>query len=268
MQVEYATDIVFRNPDDLKFLYDTIVHTAIHSVKPENIATFLGQKLHGNYEGEMGNRFNKRILGTRIKHQMGAVNIKMYDKFGYVLRIETTVNNVSQFKHSREVQQRDGTVIQKVAPMKKNIYSLYPLGRLLKASNRRYLEFVSSLDDPSDGAKKLEELSESKKANDRSFKGFNFFNREEQKLFEVLAHGEFNINGLQNKSVRRLLPELSPASVSRILKRLRVHGIIKKVSGTRKYYLTKLGKAVITLGLKTKELFIVPQLAQVETATN
>jgi hypothetical protein len=161
MQVEYATDIVFRNLNDLKFLYDAIVHTVIHSVKPENIATFLGQRLHGNYEGEMGNRFNKRILGTRIKHQMGAVNIKMYDKFGYVLRIETTVNDVSQFKHSREVQQRDGTVTQKIAPMKKNIYSLYPLVRLLKASNRRYLEFLSSLDDPSDGAKKLEELSES-----------------------------------------------------------------------------------------------------------
>lgn len=49
-----------------------------------------------------------------------------------------------------------------------------------------------------------------------------------------MAHGEFNINGLQNKSVRRLLPELSPASISRILKRLRVHGIIKKVSAFEK----------------------------------
>ncbi len=268
MQVEYATDIVFRDPDDLKFLYDAIIYTAIHSVKPENIATFLGQKLHGNYEGEIGNRFNKRILGTRIKHQMGAVSIKMYDKFGYVLRIETTVNDVSQFKHSREVQQRDGTVTQKLAPMKKNIYSLYPLGRLLKSSNRRYLEFVSSLDDPSDGAKKLEELSESKKDSDRSFKGFNFFSREDQRLFEVLAHGEFNISGFQNKLIRRLLPELSPASISRILKRLYVHGLIKRVTGTRKYYLTKLGKAVITLGLKTKELFIVPQLCQTEATTN
>lgn len=152
--------------------------------------------------------------------------------------------------------------------MKKNIYSLYPLGRLLKSSNRRYLEFVSSLDDPSDGAKKLEELSESKKDSDRSFKGFNFFSREDQRLFEVLAHGEFNISGFQNKLIRRLLPELSPASISRIFKRLYVHGLIKRVTCTRKYYLTKLGKAVITLGLKTKELFIVPQLCQTEAATN
>ncbi|BCV22687.1 hypothetical protein hamaS1_27560 [Moorella sp. Hama-1] len=77
-----------------------------------------------------------------------------------------------------------------------------------------------------------------------------------------------NINGLHNKSVRRLLLELSSASVSRILKRLCVHKIIKKVSGTRKYYLTKLGKAVIALGLKTKELFFVPQFGQAEITTN
>ena len=262
MQVEYATDIVFHDPKDLKYVYEAIVHTAIHSVKPENIATFLGQKLNGNYKGEMGNTFNKRILGTRIKHHMGATSIKMYDKFGYVLRIETTVNDVSQFKLSREVQSRDGSVTQKVAPMKKNIYSLFPLGGLLKASNRRYLELVSSWDDPSDGARKLEDLSESKRENGRSFKGFNFFSKEDHQLFQVLAHGEFNINGLQNKSIRKLLPDLSPASVSRILKRLRVHGLVKKVSGTRKYYLTKLGKSVITLGLKTKELFIAPGLAE------
>jgi hypothetical protein len=140
----------------------------------------------------------------------------MYDKFGSVLRIETTVNDVSQFKISRDVQQRDGTVIQKVAPMKKNIYSLFPLAKLLQASNRRFLEMVSSWDDPSDGAKKLEELSDSKKDNDRRFKGFNFFSWEDQQLFRVLSHGEFNINGLQNKSIRKLLPELSPASISRI----------------------------------------------------
>lgn len=250
----------------LKHVYDTIVHTAVHSVKPDNIATFPGTKLHWKYEGEMGNRFNRRILGTRIKHQMGEVSIKMYDKFGFVLRIETTVNDVSQFKLFRDVQQRDGTVVQKVAPMKKNIYSLFPLIKLLQAANRRYLELVSSWDDPSDGAKKLEEISESKTDNDRRFRGFNFFSREDQRLFRILSRGEFSIHGFRNKSIRKWLPELSPASISRILKRLRVHGWVKKVSGTPKYYLTKLGKNVITLGLKAKELFIVPGLSETAAA--
>ena len=32
-------------------------------------------------------------MGTRIKHHMGPVSIKMYDKAGIVLRIETTGND-------------------------------------------------------------------------------------------------------------------------------------------------------------------------------
>ena len=139
MQVEYATDIVFKKQSDLRTLYDQIVRTAIHSVKPENIATFLGRKLYGNYQGEMGNNFNTRIQGTRIKHHMGASSIKMYDKFGSILRIETTTNDVSEFKHYREVQLRSGDPVHKNAPMKKNIYSLFDLTAIFKASNRRIL---------------------------------------------------------------------------------------------------------------------------------
>lgn len=119
MQAEYATDIIFKKQSDLQLIYEPLIRTAIHSVKPENIASFLGQKLHGNYQGEMGNNFNTRILGTRIKNQMGSISIKMYDKFGLVLRIETTTNDVSEFKIYREVQQRDGSTTEKLAKMKK-----------------------------------------------------------------------------------------------------------------------------------------------------
>jgi hypothetical protein len=45
------------------------------------------------------------------------------------------------------------------------------------------------------------------------------------------------------------------------LKRLRLHGLIKKVGKTYKYYLTALGKQVISLGLKLKQLHIIPQLS-------
>ncbi len=260
MQVEYATDIIFKRQSDLKPLYDNLVKTAIHSVNPENIATFFGKKLHLNYQGEMGNNFNTRIRGTRIKHQMGAVSIKMYDKFGIILRIETSSNDISQFQHYREVQHRNGEVTKKIASMKKNIYSLFPLAGLLKASNRRYLEFISSFDDPTKGVKNLNKVTRNVEVNSRNYKGLNFFNEEDLDLLHVLAKGEYSIYGLRNQVVRQHLP-WSSGKVSRILKRLRVHGLIKKVGGTCKYYLTKLGKQVIATGLYLKEMLIVPQLA-------
>lgn len=266
MQAEYSTDILFKNQENLKYLYEPLVRTAIHSVKPDNIASFLGRKVDPRYQGEMGNNFNTRILGTRIKHRMGAVSIKMYDKFGIILRIETTANDVSHFKHLRKVQQRDGTIVERVAPMKKNIYSLFPLMRIMKASNRRYLEFISTFDDMSGGIRKLKKVTETVKSEDRSYRGFNFYSEEDQNLFEVLCRGEFNISGFQNKSIRAHLSDKSSGTISRILKRLKVHGLIKKVSNTYKYYLTKFGKKVITVGLAIKEMLVTPLLAGLSTA--
>src|SRR3989304_8242146 len=72
-QAEYATDVVFKRQADLAAIYDNLTRTAIHTVKPDNIATFLGRKLNGNYQDERGNRFNSRIEGTRIKHSMEPV---------------------------------------------------------------------------------------------------------------------------------------------------------------------------------------------------
>jgi hypothetical protein len=261
MQVEYATDIVFKRQNDLADLYQDLIRTAIHAVKPENVATFLGRTLHGNFEDELGNRFDTRISGTRLKHQMGPASIKVYDKFSLILRIETTTNDVSFFKHHREVEHRDRTRTLKWAAMKKTIYSLEPLSETLRASNRRYLEFLSNLDDTSEGARRLRQVTQTVVAADRSYKGLNFFAPDDETLLSTLARGEFGIRGFQSKDLRRLLPDRTREQISRTLKRLRVHRIIKKVGRTYRYYLTSVGRRVILAGLKFKELFLISALA-------
>jgi hypothetical protein len=260
MQVEYATDIIFKRKSDLKPIYDEIVRTAIHSVKPENISTFLGRKLHGGYRDEMGNTFNTRIEGTCIKHRMGNVAIKMYDKFGVVLRVETVANDVSFFKHHRRVEHRDGTWEIKTAPLKKSIYSLPMLIELMKASNRRYIEFISAIDDPSSGIKDLNKISRSVKEDDRSYRGFNLFDGNDLELFSAIVRGEFNISGFSNRCLRKVIKNKKGHQVSRLLKRLRKHGLIKKIGKTYKYYLTALGRRVTATALKLREMYIIPSL--------
>ena len=261
MQIECATDIVFKKQEYLQPLYDEIIKTAIHTVRPDNIATFLGQRITYNCKKEVGTNFNQRILGTRIKHHMGDVSIKMYDKFGLVLRIECTCNNVGAFRVNREVQHNDGSVSVQKAPMRKSIYSLYQLFTILKAANYRYLEFISTFDDHGNGEKNLSETTKPAVENGRCYRGFNFFNPEDLKILEVIDRGEFNIHGLQNREVRRHLENVSSVAMSRILKRLRLHGLVEKINGTHRYFLTALGKAVIVAGLKVKNLIIIPELA-------
>ncbi len=176
MQVEYATNIVFKKQKYLRAIYSDLIATAIHTVKPENIATFFGKKLDPRYIGEIGNNYSIRIEGSRIKHAMGKSSIKMYDKFSKILRIEITTNDVSFFKHYRKVEHRDGSKTMKYAALKKNIYSLRIVKDLFKSSNNRYLEFFSAIENKNAGRKRLEKISESKLENNRNHKGFNFFN--------------------------------------------------------------------------------------------
>ena len=260
-QCEYSTDIVFRKQADLQAIYGNLTRTAIHTVKPDNVATFLGRKLSPQFEGEMGNRFNIRIEGTRIKHTMGPVSLKLYDKFGLILRIETTVNDLTFFKHYRKVEHRDGTSETKWAAMQKTVYSLPALRELLEASNRRYLEFLSAVADPRNGRDKLDKLSKPVEQEGRRYSGFNLFDPNDETLLCSIVRGEFNITGLQNKTLRRHLRELNTRQVSRALKRLRTHGLIKKIGHTYKYYVTSFGKEVVATALKLRELVIIPQLA-------
>lgn len=260
-QVEYATDIVFKRPEDLAPLYDSLVRTAVHAVRAEQVATFLGRKLDPRYTGEVGNDFNTRIQGTRIRHQMGKSAIKMYDKFGRVLRIETVTNDVSFFKHHRTVGHRDGTREMAFAPVKKTIHSLGVMGELLAAANRRYLEFLSSLEDTSAGTKLLERLSRRVRDATRSYKGLNFFDPLDSQLLLAIVRGEFNIRGFQVRDLRRLLPHLTGSQISRLIKRLRMHRLLKKVHGTYRYYLTRAGRRVIAAALQLQEACIIPALA-------
>jgi predicted transcriptional regulator len=190
------------------------------------------------------------------------VSIKMYDKFGQILRIETTVKDVTFFRHYREVEQRDGNRVTQYAAMKKTIYSLGALRELTAASNRRYLAFVMQLEDPRASLEKLARVTQKVVENQRSYRGFNFFDDEDRRVLESIGQGEFCISGMQNKTLRKMLPGRSTQQVSRTIKRLRTHGLVKKTARSYKYYLTPLGREVVAAGLRLKQFEILPELAK------
>ena len=261
-QVEYATDIIFKRAEDLAPLYDSLVRSAVHTVKAEQVATFLGRKLDSRYTGEVGNDFSTRIQGTRIRHQMGKCSLKMYDKFGRVLRIRAVTNDISFFKHHRTVEHRDGTREMKLAPVKKTIHSLGAMRELLGAANRRYLEFLSTLDYASAGTNLLGRLSRPVRDANRSYKGLNFFDSLDSELLLAIVRGESNLRGFQVRDLRRLLPHLTGARISRMIKRLRMHRLLKKVHGTYRYYLTRAGRRVVAAAFQLREALLIPALAE------
>ena len=166
-------------------------------MKAEQVATFLGRHITPLLAQEIGSQFSTRIEGTCIKHRFGKCSIKMYDKLGIVLRIETTTNDVSFFKHHRKVEHRKGPPTRDLAPVKKSIYSLIDLREILLGCNRRYLAHLSALDDFSAGVRALDRVTKPREVDGKTVKGINFFEPGDSALLHALQNPRVNIAGIR-----------------------------------------------------------------------
>jgi len=130
----------------------------------------------------------------------------------------------------------------------------------MNAANERYLAYMAEIDNPDAGLKDIDKMSSPAKDQGRSFRGFNLFQDKDYRLFLTIGRGEWSISGFRAADLRAYMPGLSPSQSSYLLKRLRTHGLIKKVGRRYKYYLTKFGRRVLAAALKIREYFVVPTL--------
>ena len=192
---------------------------------------------------------------------------KMYDKFGRMLRIESTLRDVTYFSHYRQVEKRDGTTVRRRAPVKKTIYSLAALRELLAAANGRYVEFIAAIEDRRVAGRRLRKLVRSVRQAARHYRGLHFFEEQDERMLQAIARGEFPLQGMTNGELRARLPGRSSGQVSRLLKRLRVHGLIRKIARSHRYHLTGFGKRAIALAFKLRETVVLPELDVIRAVT-
>ncbi len=253
-QAEYSTDVIFRSPRQLAGLYRRLLDHAAVNFSAQDILTFLGRRLHRRFDGEVVTECKKdRWPGARIKHRVKGNWLKMYDKFGRLLRIETVINQPREFK-VRRARQRAGTRRMVWCPMNKGIANLYQYHAVARAANLRYLEALSVVADPTPSYQQAETLVRSRKVGGRSYAGFNPACLEDVRLFQAVLRGEHQLRGFCNADIRRPLLGDSPcpltrrrhaAIVGRKLKRLHVRHLIRKIPHTRRWEVTALGHHIL-----------------------
>jgi len=156
-QAEYATDILFRDAATLARLYPQWLEHATLRFSAEDVMTFLGRKLTGQFAGELRSETKRRWPGARVKHRMKANWIKMYDKFGCVLRIETVINDPAEFRIRRQGLRHGQTVVGWF-PMAKRVSNLRRYATIGRAANARYLAALTAASDPARAYHQLEAL--------------------------------------------------------------------------------------------------------------
>ena len=257
-QAEYATDVMFKSPAALKPLYEKLVKHASTCFSAEDVLKFLGRKLHGNYQGEVLSDYKKRWPGARVKHRAKGNWIKMYDKHGRVLRIETVINQPREFKVRRQGV-RQGCEVIGWFPLCKGVANLFRYAEICRGANRRYLDALATVEPPVEAMCGLRHLARSKRRGGRSYRGFNPVAEDDLQLFAAIFRGEHALSGVRNKNVRRQLFGEAPdperrrrqaTKVSRLFRRLHVHGLLAKIPRSRRWRLTDRGNLLLSTFLK------------------
>ena len=248
-QCEIASDIMFRDRATLERLLPDLREEALLAFSPEAVMRFLGRKLHGNFKGEATTDLKRRPEGWCIKHQMKRNSIKMYDKAS-VLRIETTINNPREFKVLRVIE-KDGKRSRRWMPMGKGVANFWRYIRVGTQANHRYLDALGSVELKGEAVEVLDDLCRSHTWQGRHIPKLHPVAAQDAQLLEAVAAGEHMINGFRNADVQAKLYETPPSSpqegkrrcarVSRLIAKLRGHGLVRKVPRSRLYRATPLG---------------------------
>jgi hypothetical protein len=258
-QSEYATDVMFRDAAAVQAVYPALLRHGIELFHSEDVLRFLGHRPSLGFTREVHSDLQRRLEGVRIKHWVHENSIKMYDKAGSVLRIETTINNPDRFTVRRKNAQHQLTWL----PLRRGIADMRRRAAIGRAANARYLEALSVVGESTPSHHLLDPVSQRVTHDGRPYRGLRPISPQEAPLLRLVVRGEFLLHGFSNRDLRTALgpdPDTDPvrrrqlsARVTRHLRLLRAHGLIKKVPRTHVYRVTKKGSAVITTAIKFRD---------------
>lgn len=257
---EWASDVLFRSPRRLARLYPQLLRHGMQTFSSADVLRFLGRKttpsgdVHGKFAGEVLSELRRRPEGVRIKHRLNFNSIKMYDKQGSVLRVETTLTHPRDIKvYRRKEGEPDGTLAWR--RLRKGVCDLPRRAQVSQAANDRYLEALAAAEDTTPLGTLAARLCRSITWQGRRVRGLRPLEAEDRALLETVMRGEFAINGFRNGDLRAALfgtasdenqRRRQSANVTRRLRLLRAHRLIKKVATTHRYVLTPSGRTAIT----------------------
>jgi hypothetical protein len=270
---EYATDLMFKSPKPLRQIYPTLLRHAISSFSSGDVMRFLGHRVaahgtvRGDFKGEIVSDLKERPEGVRVKHSINANSIKMYDKQGSVLRVETTINRTRDFRVYREKQtgphgrsKNDGKKAWRI--LRKGVVDLKRRAELSRAANLRYLSALGATEGKIPLFQWAEEVCKPLRREGRPVRAINPWSPVDAALLQAINRGEFKVSGFRNRDIRSLLfkakatpreQKRQAAAITRRFALLRAHGLIRKVSGTHRYLPTKKGEVTITALLTARQ---------------
>ena len=263
-QSEWASDVVLRTRTDVEKLFPAWVRHAITTYQSTDVMRFLGRavplsgQVRQGFEGEISSKVCRREEGIRIKHWVNGNSIKMYD-CDRVVRIETTVNNASEFKAFR-ASEADPQGEKQWRVMRRGVADLHRRAEVSQAANERYATAAAAMQETTplkDVAQPLcRRVPPPGKTRARKVRALNPLSAEDAALLEAVNDPKHTVSGLRNRDLVALLygqqartkqeQRQRSARVTRLIRLLRAHGILQKVPKTHRYQMSAEARKTVT----------------------
>jgi hypothetical protein len=272
---EWAMDIAFRQDEQLRRLYPQLLHLGITSFSSADVLRFFGKRATregaqpGRYEVDINTDLKIRSSGVRLKHRLGQNSLKMYDKardeLAALLRLEVTLNRCEIFRVYR-AKNNDPEGEKSWLTMRRSVVDM---GRRAQACQKVldvYASALAAVDDSTPLKDLIAAIEQRVRHNGRSYRALHPFERDDLALLKTINRGEFAIHGFRNRDLQQHLYQGEPkntqqkrrrsAAISRKLKLLRVHGLIRKLPHTHRYRVTETGRQILNAILSAQLLTV------------
>lgn len=272
-QSEWASDILFKNRTDLDEIINAVVRHAFIGGHPQRLLRYFDRPTRNNGQIRSNSRRPLKTTvsdfdeGLRIRHWLESNSVKLYNE-GNVLRLETTVNDPYAFKVYRRKQGSPKDTDKMLRPLRKGVADNTLRALVSQDVNNRFADHLANMRSDTPLRDVLQNVTARKRKRGRSVRALDPFGKDAA-LLTAIADPSFNVNGFRNKHLRLVLVDdpafvgktekQRSAKVSRLIRLLRDHGVIRRLPKAHRYLLTANGRQLTTallaaLAASTEEL--------------
>ena len=252
LQIEFALTQVFDRPLSGRKFFEEVIRENIDIGRPDKVSLIFNRRVTKRTPGKFSTRVLTQGVIPSLHVSYKLSKIKQYFKEGRALRTETTINNPRDFG---------------IGKMLTNLPALREVGF---TANRRLLSVQKVSSDCMIGEERFERLMGPVEVDGQRGSALKLGDPRAMALLSALCLFSLQPRGFKNADLRFRVAELlgvAPESYSRgkmtyDLRRLKLHGLIKKVPRTFQWNVTKEGVRVSLFVTKVHSRLLRPGLSE------
>jgi hypothetical protein len=236
LQAEFSLTQMLDAPVSGRIFFEQVIRDNLDIGRPDHVALIFDRRILNGRKRKTPGRFRTRVVTNGVLPSLHAdyknAKIKQYHKQGRALRTETTINDPHDFG------------------VTKRLTSLPDLRQLGFTANRRLLGVQTISHDPIRGAKAFTELTAPILTDSATrIAGLRFGDDRVHALLRALLVHRLLPHGFTNRELRTLtapllgkrFEDITAGQMTYDLRRLRAHGLIERIPGSRRYHVTDTG---------------------------